>query len=506
MSSPTLGDVPTAEPIYRDSEPPARVVVNSAWMMLSQGVVTLVGGGVSIYAIRSLSTSSWGHFSTAFALIVIFTIFSGPGLSPLALREMTADPQRQAEILGMSFQALLWTFCLAAIALLATTAALGYPRQVFVLVLVMAPLLALDPALAIVGAAFNARSQLFYVALLQVVRALVYGALVVFVVATSRGVTGLAVSTVAGGGCASILALALLRRRLAIRLRLNRSWRQTWPFLRAAFPIAGIGLVGVVYDRVDILLLSVLATSSKVAFYTVPYGFVRFSWVLPSVVSAAFFPLLSRKLESDRSEAEYLFFLVVRVFLFLSLPIALMLAISSPTLLPLVYGHPYTHSVAVLQIMAWTSVFGFQNYILWYGVLASHQERPAFAVQAAGLIVNVGINAVVIPLYGANGAAASLVVSDLIVVVGQTFLIHRNLFRVPFRRLLTKPLGASGLAVPLAIVVGAQSPIGGAVLGGVAYTVTLLVLRYVTYEEWKPVVAIVEAPFALLKRARVRHS
>jgi O-antigen/teichoic acid export membrane protein len=475
-------------------------------MMLAQGVVTVVGGGVSIYAIRSLSTSSWGYFSTAVALVAVFTIFTGPGLSPLALREMTAAPEREQEILATSFKALWWTFCLAAIALVATTAALGYPHQVFVLVLVMAPLLVLEPALAIVGAAFNARSQLVYVALLQVVRAVVYGALVVLVVATSRGVTGLSIATVAAALCASILALVLLRARLAIRLRLNEPWRKAWSFLRAAFPIAGIGLVGVVYDRVDILLLSVLSTSSKVAFYTVPYGFVRLSWVLPSVVSAAFFPLLSRRLASDRADAEYLFFLVVRVFLFLSLPIALMLALSSPTLLPFVYGHPYTHSVAVLQIMAWTSVFGFQNYILWYGVLASHQERPAFAVQAAGLIVNVGINAFAIPLYGASGAAAALVVSDLVVVIGQTFLIHRNLFRIPFGQLLIKPFGASVVAVPIAALVATRSAVGGALVGGAVYTAVLIVLRYVTHEEWKPVISIVEAPFALLKKRGLRSS
>jgi O-antigen/teichoic acid export membrane protein len=506
LNSPTLGDVPTTEPIHSESEPPARVIANSAWMVLAQGVVTVVGGAVSIYAIRSLSTSSWGYFSTAFALIAVFMIFAGPGLAPLALREMTAAPRRQAEILGMSLQALWWTFCLAVIALFATTALLGYPHRVFVLVLVMAPLLALEPALAIIAAAFNARSQLVYVALLQVVRALVYGALVVVVIATSRGVTGLAVATLVAAFCASLLAVVLLRARLTIRPRLNQPSRLAWSFLRTAFPIAGIGLVGVVYDRVDILLLSVLATSSKVAFYTVPYGFVRLSWVLPSIVSAAFFPLLSRRLKSDPAQAEYLFFLVVRVFLFLSLPIALVLAVSSSTLVPFVYGDPYTHSVAVLQIMAWTSVFGFQNYILWYGVLASHQERPAFAVQAAGLFVNVGINALAIPLYGANGAAAALVVSDLVVVVGQAFLIHRNLFRVPFRDLLTKPLGASIIAVPIALVVAMWTAVGGALIGGAAYIGVLLILRYVTFEEWKPLLSFVEAPFAALRRGRPRPS
>ncbi|MDP9227048.1 MAG: polysaccharide biosynthesis C-terminal domain-containing protein, partial [Actinomycetota bacterium] len=399
-----------------------------------------------------------------------------------------------------------WTLCLAAVGLFATTAVLGYSQRVLVLVLVLAPLLALDPALAILAAAFNARAQLVYVALFQVAQSLVYGTLAVLVITTSLGVTGLAFSTVTAALCAAVLGLVVLRVNLGLRLHLNQPRRKAWSFLRAAIPIAGVGFVGVIYDRVDIVMLSVLSNASSVAHYTVPFGFVRLSWIVPSVVSAAFFPLLSRKVDSRSSDAEYLFFLVVRVFLFLSLPISLILALSSPTLLPFVFGHHYTQSVPVLQIMAWTSVFGFQNYILWYGALASRQERAVLGVQVGGLVVNVCVNAFAIPMYGASGAATALVVSDLVVVAGQTFLIHRNLFRVPFFELLAKPVAAGAVVIPIAVLVATRTAVGGALIGAAAYVTILLVLQYVTLAEWKPLAVIVRAPFTRLKWGRPRST
>jgi O-antigen/teichoic acid export membrane protein len=471
-------------------------------MLLAQGVGLLVVGAVSIYAVRNLTPTAWGHLSTALALIALFTIFSAPGLPPLVLREMTSDPRREAEILGMSLQALAWTAGVAAVALVAITAALGYPDSVLVLVLVLAPLLVLTPALATFAAAFNARSKLAYVAVFQTAQSLVYGSAAVVVIATALGVTGLAVVTVGAALVATVLALLLLRGRLGIRPQFGQPRRQMWLLLRAAIPIAGIGLVGVVYDRVDILMLSVLSNARNVALYSVPSSFVRLSWVLPSVIAAAFFPLLSRRLETNRSEAEYLFFLVVRVFLFLSLPISLFLAISSPTLLPLVYGGPYARSVGVLQIMAWTSVLGFQNYVLWYGVLAARKEHPVLFIQLAGLLANVILNAALIPPYGPRGAAASLVVSDLLVVVGMTVLIHRDLFRVPLAQLLMKPAGAGVVAVPIAVLVAIRTPIGGALIGATAYVILLLVFRYVTIEEWRPLTAVMREPFARMRHRR----
>jgi O-antigen/teichoic acid export membrane protein len=499
LSTSPLADS-TTKPISSDVEPTTGVVANSAWLMLAQGIVALVAGGISIYAIRNFSTGDWGNYSTALALVALFTILSGSGLAPLGLREMTSAPGRQAEILGTTFQALVWTSVPALVALLATAAVLGYPWEVFVLVLVLSPSVFLDPALANFAAAFNARSRLFYVALFQVAQAVVYGTVAVVVIESSLGVTGLAVATVTASLTAAIFAIVLLRTKLTLGLRLGQAPRRVWAFRRAAGPIAGINLVAVVYARVDIVLLSVLSTSSKVAFYTVPYGLVRLSWLLPSVISAAFFPLLNRTLDFDRSEAERLFFLVVRVFFFLSVPISLLLALSSPSLLPFVFGDAYSHSVTVLQIMAWTSVLGFQNYVLWYALLAARKEHAVLFIQIAGLVVNVAINAFAIPLYGSTGAATALLISDLVVIAGQVVLVQRNLFQIPFVDLLTKPLAAALVVVPVAALIATRTAVGGAAIGVVGYVAILLALRYVTLEEWKPVTAIIRAPFALLGR------
>ena len=106
------------------------------------------------------------------------------------------------------------------------------------------------------------------------------------------------------------------------------------------------------------------------------------------------------------------------------MPISLALAVSSPTLLPAVFGPSYAASAPVLQILAWTSIFGFQNYLLWYGLLTVHREKSVLKIQVLGLIVNVAVNAWAIPRDGPSGAAAALVASDLVVVIGQVLVLQ----------------------------------------------------------------------------------
>jgi O-antigen/teichoic acid export membrane protein len=156
----------------------------------------------------------------------------------------------------------------------------------------------------------------------------------------------------------------------------------------------------------------------------------------------------------------------------------------------------------VLQILAWTSIFGFQNYLLWYGLLAVHREKSVLKIQVLGLIVNVAVNAWAIPRYGPSGAAAALVASDLVVVIGQVLVLQRRLFAVPYAQILTKPTLAAAAAVPMALVVARWSPVGGALLGATAYAALLLLLGYITAGEWKPITSRIAWPRLQLRRPR----
>jgi O-antigen/teichoic acid export membrane protein len=466
-------------------------------LLLAQGVSAAVGGFVTIYAVRHFTAAAWGDYSTAVAFVAIFTVFSGPGLTTLSLRELTSFPERQSDILGVAFAALAWTCGATAIALFIAALGLRYSHQTMILILVLSPLLAIEPLIGNIAAAFNARSRLIYVAGIQLARSLAFGGLAVLLIAISEDVVGLAIATLAAGLIGAIVGLALLRRKIGIHIRLSRARDATWSFLVAALPFASLGLVGVIYDRVDTLMLSAIAGPVDVAHYAAPYGFLRLAWILPSVVSAAFFPVLSLRIGSSPSEAKYMFVLVVRLFLALGIAVSLMLAVGSATLLPFLFGHEYAGAVPVLEVMAWASVCAFLNYILWYGIVVAHQERPVALVQIAGLVLNVAVNAVAIPLYGPTGAAAAFLISEIAVVVGQTILVHRKLFPLPILTLLLKPIGVVVVVVPATLVVATQNRALAAVGGGIAELVLLVALGYVTVGELRP---LLELSRSLLRR------
>lgn len=468
---------------------PIAVARNSAWLLASQGLVIGVYGAVGILAVRLVSTADWGRYSTAMALIGVLVVVSELGITTLALREMSSDVSASPLIYGSAALALCVTSGAAALLLAPSVYLLSYSWSIAALVALAAPLLLLQPLISLLEGTFNAHRLLRPVAELTAVQCLAYAGLAVPLLLFGGGVKALVLAGVASMVLTLGLAAMLAHRYLGLVPRIRKRATHVRPFLFAAAPIGAIGMITIVYDRFDVLLLARLSSPTDVAHYTVPYSLVKLTWVIPSVVSLVFFPVLNSSFERDRVRASEQFFLVVRAFFMVSLPLSLFLAVGGSDLLPFVFGSGYKSSAEVLQIMAWTSVLGFQNYIVWYAILAARLERRVTMIMIAGLAFNVVANLILIPRYGSTGAAAALVASDLLVVLWGALLVHRRVFPIPLRQVALRPAVVSVIAVPLSIVLTRHySAILGASVGAVVCFLGLMAMGYITRHELSPFV------------------
>jgi O-antigen/teichoic acid export membrane protein len=285
-----------------------------------------------------------------------------------------------------------------------------------------------------------------------------------------------------------VAAFALVRSRLKIPIVLTGKARKVPSFLRTALPIAATGGITIVYERIDLLMVSKLDSTSAAAIYGVVLTALAISSILPSIIGPAFFPLLAAGLKDAPELARESFFLLWRLFLLLSVPIALFLAFGSDDLVKAVLGDRYESAGTPLAIFGGCIVLGFLNYLLWYALLAAYRERRRLLMLAISLGVNVGLNVLLIPPYGPTGAAVALVVSDVLIVASQTGMVHRSVFAVPFRRLFLKPVVAVVVALAAAIPLSVVTSLGAAVVAPCIYVVLLLLGGYVTREEWGPLI------------------
>jgi O-antigen/teichoic acid export membrane protein len=461
-------------------------VVNSAWTILARLLSMVSGGVLAIYAIRTLSVEAWGDYSTVISLMAIFAVFTEMGISSLTVRDMSSRPGQDGQLLALALTAVVVTGTVSICLLFLTALVLQFDFD-YGLLLLTAAVLAVQGLSVPIYATFTARRVLVYGAVANVGSAVATAATGIALIALGWGPAGLLTGILAGHVVRWALSYSLVRSRLSLTPRLLRDqWGRVRGFLRAAVPIALTGGLTIVYQRLDILMLSKLSDAREVALYSVPFTILQYSWIVPAAVAGAYFPLLTAQLRTDREVARNSFLLLMRFFLLMSVPFTLLLVVGGEPLLTFVFGDRYGESADVLSVLAWISVLGFQNYVLWYGILACHREKDVVGIQAAGLVLNAALNVVFIPRWGGMGAAVALVISDFIVVAGQALVVHRHLFPLPLGSLLIRPLIAGAVTAPVVLLLVDVSEVLAAVSAAVVYGGVLIALRYIKPHEWQP--------------------
>lgn len=476
------------EPVPVPGSRPASLVFNTVVMTASSAVSFVVSMALAIYAIRTFSVEEYGQFAIALALIGIFGVFSETGISTLALRSMSTNPASETDYLGIALVSELATSLVIAPLMLPVGILLGYPSEVIALLGIGVVYLFFQGFLAALDAPFRARRVLVFPALFLAVQAVVTGATGAALISSGAGPPGLVTAMALGYGAAGVAAFVLVRSRLKIPMVLAGKARKVPSFLRTALPIAATGGIAIVYERVDLLMVSKLDSTSAAAIYGVVLTALAVSAILPSIIAPAFFPLLTAGLKEAREQARESFFLLWRVFLLASVPVALFLVFGSDDLVTAVLGDRYASAGTPLAIIGGCIVLGFLNYLLWYALLAAYRERGRLVILVASLAVNVGLNALLIPLYGPTGAAVALLASDALIVGTETRMVHRSVFAVPFRRLFLRPVIAALVALAAAIPLAVVASLGAAVAAPSIYAAVLLLSGYVTREEFRPLI------------------
>jgi O-antigen/teichoic acid export membrane protein len=183
-------------------------------------------------------------------------------------------------------------------------------------------------------------------------------------------------------------------------------------WIKSALPFLLVGGMHIINSQTDIIMLGAMTNEKEVAYYRIAQRsaeFVHFGWMAMTI---ALSPIIS-DYHSNNKIGELQ--LHIKRYSFISFlfgsGIAMVGILFGRQLLPLVFGLPYSNSYwpFVILCMAYLvrSTLGASETLL---NMTGNEKLTAYAY-AFGALSNVILNAVLIPVAGANGAAAATGIS-----------------------------------------------------------------------------------------------
>ena len=417
---------------------------NSAWSLLNQGARVGTLAVVTIALSRHFGPQRFGALAFGLAFVRIFAVIAAFGLDRILVRQMTENPEEAGRMVHHAFRLKL-VLALASYATLLCLAFLIDPHaRLTVAIVALAGAGLLCQPCDVFDLRFQSENRF---------RLSFFGRTIPIVAST-----GIKLAALFAG--APLLVFAGLETVEALFVGLALWWlhRQQNPapdfaktparpiewrhLLGEGVPLLLGSLAVMIYMRSDVLMLGKMAGFRAAGIYSAAAQVTEACALLPLAFAPALFPILVRwrKLGPRYYKQQF-----GRLFLgaaLTGLAISLFLTLAARPIVLLLYGAQFLSAAPVLVIHGWATIFVFlgivqSGYDITEGLTWAATHRAAL-----GAITNIGLNFILIPKYGASGAALATLIS----YGCSAFLLNlarkptRPVFALQLRALLLFPL------------------------------------------------------------------
>jgi O-antigen/teichoic acid export membrane protein len=457
-----------------------RGVAANAAVQIAGRVGAAVLGLATVHLLTgSLGPAAFGRFTAAWTLALLVSALAGSGLATTASRDAAHDPASAGGILAAALS-LRFVALVASVPATVVVSAVLYGTSGRALATVaLLSVAASATGVAAVGAmGFVTLGQGWLSGVLDVVR---QGLLLLAVaVLVAHGHGSVTTAYALGLGAGTLLTLVLAAR--------STPWRDPRPHLRpllvGAAPLALVEVLNAIYFRVDSVLLAVVSGDIAVGRYGVAYRVVELALTVPGIVMTTLVPRLVRSPDPSSVVGEGLVLLTR-----LGIPFVVGGCLLADDLVRLLAGDAFAGAVVPLRLLLVAAGVSFLVAPYSNGLVLLHRQRDLVRVYVVATLVNLAVNAALIPLWDERGAAVSVVLTELVILA----MVVRRFDRV--RRL--RPVLTTPVVVGVAVMLGAWWAVDAAVADSAGPGLRLLATL-------PAMLLAVGAPALLISRRRAR--
>lgn len=387
------------------------IIKNTFWLSIGTVASRVVKAAIIIYAARLLGTEDYGIFSYALSLAALFSLLADVGMTAILTREVSKSPELLEKNLSAAFVVKLIFISISMILVGVVGPMLSTIKAAAPLLPLAALLIAFDALREFGFSVTRAKEKMEVEAGINIVTGVgitVLGFVALFI---SRTAYSLMIGYITGSGLGFILAFLLLSKHLrhfwnSFSLDLAKN------ILKEALPFALLGLLGALTVNTDTLMIGWLKGASDVGLYSAALRIVLLIYLIPTLLAAATFPLLSKLARRDDARVRSIMEKIIPMSLLMAMPIALGGAILAQPIIHLLFGPLYVQTALTFAVLLSTVLINFPAAIINNSIFSYNRQRILIVAMLIGGVGNVIFDYLFIPHFGILGSSFATVISQ----------------------------------------------------------------------------------------------
>ena len=394
---------------------------NTTWGFVGRFFSLGVAFFVSVYVVRYLGPHQYGLLSYSVSFVGLFGFMANLGLDTILCRDLVKYPEKRDELLGTAFF-LKFSGSLAAVFLILLTSWLiGNDLYSTFLITIIALSVFFRSPIDVINIYFQAKVSAKFPVMLSILINAFLSFLKVVLVLLGASLTYFALvflveSIITFTGLIYIYTINKLRIwNWRINLRLAKE------LLINSWPLVFAGVFILIYSRIDQVIIKYFLDESAVGIYDVGARLSEIWYFIPSMIAGSLFPAIVNAKKVDERLYQVRMAKLYSLLIYLSLVIVVPIFFLADKIVILLYKEAFIEAANVIRIYAWTLIATAIGTVVNNYLINENYTKLSLFFNFTGMLINVLLNIVLIPIYGITGAALATLISYFFIPVSVLF-------------------------------------------------------------------------------------
>lgn len=383
---------------------------NASWIIVCKIVQSLIALVISTISARYLGPSNYGLINYAISVVSFVVPIAQLGLRNILVEEIVSHPEKEGLSLGtalvMSVVASL--FCIAGCLTFVSVVNAGERDTLIVCGLYGISLV--FQMTEMIQYWYQAKLLSKYTSVAMLISYVLVAAYKIFLLVTRKGIYWFAVSYTFDYFIISAILLFLYKKlgnqKLSFSLDLGKKMLG-----RSHYYIVS-GMMVTVFSQTDRIMIKMMQGNADTGYYATACTCAGLTAFVFTAIIDSMRPMIFESKKLSQREFEHNISRLYSVIIYLALCQSVVLTLFAKPIVLILYGKTYAPAISLLRIITWYSAFSYMGSIRNIWMLSEGKQQYLWVINLSGAVLNVIGNLILIPIWGAAGAAIASVATQ----------------------------------------------------------------------------------------------
>lgn len=392
-----------------------KVAKNAGWIIGGRLGNRLLAFFVGILTARYLGPSNYGLINYAAAYTTFFASICSLGINSIIVKNFMDHPEEEGTTIGTTLLLRAASSFLSAIMIVGIVSVVDRNEPVTIAVVALSSIGMIFQIFDTLNYWFQARLQSKYSAIASLAAYASVSVYKVILLVLGKSVEWFAAASALDYLVLAGILLAAYLKKGGMRFRFSRVKAKELLSSSSSFIISGLMIS--VYASTDKLMLKQMLDETMVGHYSMAVSISTIWTFVLSAIIDSFYPGIVQSFSAGRTEFERRNRQLYAIVFYIAAAVSAIICLLARPIIVLLYGSSYLPAVQPLRVIIWYTAFSYLGVARDIWIVCQNLQRYLKYLYISAAIINIALNAVLIPLWNASGAAAASLITQLSTVL-----------------------------------------------------------------------------------------